>query len=400
VNSTIRMALLANILFWNYLIVLPVGSLSLNVIATLMAGFSVSGRPRRRVGACYLIVLAVVAYGAFVFLLGPRVHDLLRVLFSVCLFSLTSFAVKRLVERVDLAKPLLRLNELRLIVVLVALDGGVRLALSALTNRPIAVIGYSTLYNEPSFVAFSLCPVVVYLLFTSRPGARVSPLLMSLALFLCFTSATFVLFFLLMLLMAYVASVRNSRQFVTLILRLALLATALGLFLATPLSERTRIRFFDVITFSSESNISSVVFVNGWLYLDAYLTESHGLGIGFNAMGLEPIADTPGNRYLELLGVPLINSLDGSFLLSKLGSELGVVGILVWFTFLADTWRSLRPGCHRKESVAPVNKIFLFCFLSEVSLAGLVRSAGYFTGPSLLALFSMMLFCSKPSRTP
>ena len=141
---------------------------------------------------------------------------------------------------------------------------------------------------------------------------------------------------------------------------------------------------------SFESNLSSLVWLNGFSMANEYTTNTNGLGIGFNQMG----CNNTGNIgiYSDLIAVGnngvVLNFEDGSFAFSKIVSEMGFLG---FFLTAALTFYSLNVfyRAFNEKELKNINFLILAGAISTL-ICLYVRSAGYYQLHFIIAL-SMLL---------
>jgi hypothetical protein len=140
-----------------------------------------------------------------------------------------------------------------------------------------------------------------------------------------------------------------------------------------------------------ENNMSSLIYLNGWLMASENLSNSFGIGLGVNRMGCNPLPQTELSNFMnheESDGLPF-NYNDGSFLASKLISEIGIFFIIILLAFI---W-ALK--CHVKNyRLAPIGfskDIYLLCvsLLTAATVGMFIRGTGYFSPTFLLGLYSI-----------
>lgn len=165
--------------------------------------------------------------------------------------------------------------------------------------------------------------------------------------------------------------------------------------------------FTERLNFTSKSsNLTSLVYMQGWE--DAYnsFVETNGLGLGFQKMGstkpghfADIIFNIQGNYYMRE---------DGSFLASKLISEFGLLGlflVILYFRMFIKYSRvlmkfiKLRDINNNFKFLSP-KIIFSYCSFVTFSLEIFVRGYGYFS-PGLYLFFSaiFVLISSKDVRS-
>lgn len=246
---------------------------------------------------------------------------------------------------------------------------------------------YSGFFKEPSHVAVGMFPCIAVLLVSKDRKMRRNGLIAIACLLILSRSSTLIIFIAAWI--VYRAVIAGKlRSAVLLVVALGLIAgfgfTLSNLKVLAP----TVTRVSGIMQVNTGSNISSMTYVRGWQDLWANVVRTHGLGLGLNMMGCAPIPDVAATRVLTLWGLGDLNAEDGSFLFSKVVSELGIIGIA--FYILTIWWwiRKLRTTkLHHdamSDSVAAIQNAMIFCFLIQ----SFVRSAGYFGGGLLLFVVS------------
>jgi hypothetical protein len=247
---------------------------------------------------------------------------------------------------------------------------------------------YSGLFKEPSHVAFALFPCVALLLVAESRKVRRVGLAALLGLLLVSRSSTLIAMIAAWVLYRLVVQ-RRLRQAALPALGLALLVALASAINYNALLGPTVNRIEGVALSSETENISSLVYVQGWQDAIANLKRTHGLGLGFDMMGCQPLPDVPARQALTLTGLETINAQDGSFLFGKVVSEAGVGGIafyiaIVWWWIRIE--KAIRaahgqPG----QAVAVAQAALIFCFLAS----SFIRGLGYFSGGLLLWISAM-----------
>ena len=393
--------LLINVLCWGTIVPLPVGSLGLNVPLTLVLGALARG-PRlrdssrvRNAGWC------IILYGLLVFVLGPQREGLLKVLFSSGLYAACLWAFSRLADRLDLSRPLLTTGQVLGLTAAVLFLPSLSFLLEL--SRAVVQANYyrpSYFFLEPSHLAITLGPLLYFAWISALRRQKIWVALTTVWLFVLFPASTFLALLLALLVFHSLAVLDTPRKLARGVLQLSLALLLTFLFFQLPIAERTRDRLSGTAAeITIDSNQSSIVYVNGWLLLAGYLDQSSGLGVGFNAMGFEPRPETAASPVLAAMQLEDLNAADGSFALSKLGSELGMLGIGIWLFSLYHTARLCHPRAAARLASSPANCLLLYSLLSGLSVEGVIRSVGYFSGPLMLAVFALMLACSRRPRS-
>jgi len=98
--------------------------------------------------------------------------------------------------------------------------------------------------------------------------------------------------------------------------------------------------FFDRLTFGdSASNLTALVYLQGWEDMCISLYESYGFGVGFQNMGILPPGEY-GEMIYRLAG-EFKNRNDGGFLAAKIVGEFGILGIGLIIVYLFKFFRSI-----------------------------------------------------------
>jgi hypothetical protein len=149
------------------------------------------------------------------------------------------------------------------------------------------------------------------------------------------------------------------------------------------------------VDFGSDTttNLSNLVYVQGWQLLFEGLERSQYLGQGFQQLGVQG-TDVDAARIINaLLHGADLNLLDGSFLLAKLGAEFGIFGLA---TAAIATTQSIRSIFVLRrvatcEIQFPAVVVFAHATMVALLLHLYVRSGGYFTGEVFLALTAVWI---------
>lgn len=237
---------------------------------------------------------------------------------------------------------------------------------------------YSGIYSEPSHVAISLFPALVLLFSSSNRRDIKRGFLFFFLLLALSRSSTLILLSLVALI--YFAAIRLDvkRSVIIFAIVLTLGGTAFIVnydLLIAPSVDRV----MGVMDSSSTENISSMVYIKGWEDAMDNLSRTSGIGLGFNMMGCTPLPE--GNMYSLLFrGNVDLNNTDGSFILSKLISELGFMGLFLYlFAWLYLAKRSFSRKTNNKEIIE-----MMYALLFVVLVTAAVRSSGYFHGSTLI----------------
>jgi hypothetical protein len=384
----IRIALWSNILFWSFSLPGVGGLPQIHLVITLMAALMVKGRFVQLPQPLLIALGLVSSYGVAVFLTGPCQSDLFRVLSSIALLNIACMAVWRLISTIDIRRHLLPRNEVAMILIIVTGCVVLDYLFQTFTGAANDRLRVGGLYAEPSHLAISVSPLIFYLWHSVQRQHKIIAACTSFFLLLASFSTTLLLLLICLFSVAKFRMFFASKHKIEALVGLAVIVAAGAFFLASPLAEETLLRVNDIADLREDSNLSSLVYANGWQTLAVQLEASNGAGIGFNAMGCEPRVNTEIGTWLELIGLEEQNAKDGSFILSKIGSELGLAGLSAWLIFIIF---SLRLPLTPASDITSDNRLLIFSLLVSVALGGLIRGAGYFGGSILMAGFALGL---------
>lgn len=221
-------------------------------------------------------------------------------------------------------------------------------------------------FTETSHFALAFAPVYLFLCSTARSGRRNLWLLFGFALALALKSAT-------LLAVVFIAAA-ICRRFLVVLASAALIA-AVGL--------TGQLKYFASRAALSDdsSNISALVYLEGWEMLDDSLVRSHGWGVGFEQLGLEGSNVAAAEAIRQHTQGMDLNLKDGSFVLSKLGSEFGVVGLLL---VVGYAWLALRCSLALRSGGGSLNEQFARSVVLAYWVDMFVRGTGYFSQSTLL----------------
>lgn len=259
---------------------------------------------------------------------------------------------------------------------------------------------YSGPYSEPSHLAIYLLPIVAFRLLVS-PRDKLAWLVLIIG-FVLASSSTLLVGTIGVIALNFIrhASYKNKRSvlFFLLLFLIAAVSVALGVVDMTHTLDRIEHIFVGYEADSADhTNLSSIVWLNGWSQAYQTFIETSWLGTGFNQMGcgkfyefgiLSPLM-------IETSGI-VLNANDGSLFAAKLIAELGVFGLFVvlgltLFSFLSifRLRRSVRLINAHGSFCGVVKSVGALCVLSYL----FIRGMGYFQLPFLVAL--SMLFSSS-----
>lgn len=153
----------------------------------------------------------------------------------------------------------------------------------------------------------------------------------------------------------------------------------------------------------STSNLTALVYMQGWD--DAYnaLLKTNWFGLGFQNMGsLEP--GVYGEKIFKIVGV-YKNRLDGGFLAAKIVGEFGVIGLLFVLFYMISLLMSIlycrkffkAYQADREEAleIFSVSTVLGCSFIIVFLIEMFARGYGYFSPGMLLVMVSVFLIVKK-----
>lgn len=252
----------------------------------------------------------------------------------------------------------------------------------------------SGIFLEPSHLALSVAPIVAALIFSSNIRDKQWSWICLFLLITLSGSATLFITCTFSLIFSYAAIKRKHSGFKNRIRMLSGGVVLLSAILVSPYRAEFEDRITGVFAISSEANISSIVYVNGWEVAHQNILNTTGVGLGFNRMGCTPQPITATGSILDSLGLGDVNYNDGSFTFSKVASELGVTGVLIWALGVAIFIRMIQ-RYHLKYSTSSFHTALAISSVAVLIFGGLVRGTNYFSGPFILGIYFIMFFAVK-----
>jgi len=390
----LQLWLVANTILWPLSATLGGMTLGLNVVVLILVGIVWLGiNWKIAIGSAELILafFAYAIYSSIVVLAGPCRADFSKSILSIPILMflfLLGLEVGRRANNRDWLK-LQTTSQWILVVVYIsfAIEKLVP-ALFPLHAGAQASGQLSGLFSEPSHVAFSLFPCVAILQVSACKKTRRKGILAHIGLLVFSRSSTLVV-----LTAAWIAYrhlvQRKIRQAVLVVLGTALLVALVSIINFDQFVLPTVTRATGVAASSETTNVSSLVYVQGWQDAWFNLQRTRGIGLGLNMMGHGTLPDVPARNVLSLLGLENLNAQDGSFLFAKIISETGVLGMALYVMII---WRWIRlEKSLRRHSENPVHSVavaqtaLIFCFI----VSSILRGAGYFSGGLLLLVVAL-----------
>lgn len=236
-------------------------------------------------------------------------------------------------------------------------------------------------FTETSHFALALAPVFLYRCARSARRWRLAWIVAGIVLALALQSAT-------MLIIAFAAAFISRRVAIFFLLGLLAFAAAL--------SVELNLKYFTSRADISDksSNLSALVYVEGWEMMDRSLYLTDGWGVGFEQLGLHDTNVAAVESILRLTGGVELNLTDGGFVLAKLGGEFGILGLLLSLGYCV---LAVRSAFRLRDGGGTANAILAQCIVVAFCTDMFARGTGYFTQSGLLFLGGM--FSLVPRRS-
>lgn len=142
---------------------------------------------------------------------------------------------------------------------------------------------------------------------------------------------------------------------------------------------------------ANSTNLSSLVYVQGWQMLQEALETTYGWGVGFQQLGVV-YTNVPASLRINAIAGRDANLQDGGFILSKMGGEFGLLGIgliAVYLYFAAQSFLKLRSAAMGRSKL-PDGELFARSCVIGYGVETFVRGSSYFTGTFVLLLAGLL----------
>ena len=231
-------------------------------------------------------------------------------------------------------------------------------------------------FTEPSHFALVFMPFLLYRCVTARSSHKVLWLAGSIAIALVVQNLT-------LLVGSMLVGVVSLR------IRSLILWGAVAVALASVLDLsyfQSRVDVSD----DAQQNLSLLVYFQGWQLMGEALANTHGWGLGFQQLGVGTSGVEAAETIYDITG-EYLNLFDGGFVLSKLVSELGALGLLLVAGYFAKVFRAVRDLRGRPQLAAVT---FANCIIVGYLTELLVRGVGYFTGTFIMLVAAFWLLAA------
>lgn len=238
-------------------------------------------------------------------------------------------------------------------------------------------------YNEPSHYTLFIIPFAYYKVFiSSKIKTKIIYLIIFAVLGLLLVNLTMIVA---VLLCAGITFFKNKILYVFIIIPIIfpLILNNVG---SSYYTER--------LTFSSENtNLSTLVFIQGWQLAYESLKQTYGMGIGFQQLGYFPL-DVEAGYIIKLIIGKEVNVSDAGLTAPKIISELGILGILIVILYLKYFIVILK----KLKSEINFKMIFAYSIFLSFSIDLFIRGIGYFNPPFFLFIVSLFIIFTKQNE--
>ena len=229
-------------------------------------------------------------------------------------------------------------------------------------------------FTEPSHYAFSAIIPILYCSLRSRLPLRIAILATFLAIGYELQSLSLVV-----------------GVFMTAVVTMPLFWLVAGILIVIPVAYSLDLAYFaDRLDFSAAAtNISSLIYIQGWELARDSFSKSAAWGIGFQQLGTGTITSAAANLLHRLLNEDS-NIYDGGLTAAKYISEFGIFGLIFVAAILyyAARCASFLRFRANSRSIAGYEILFYSSVIGYL-LELFVRGAGYFTASGLLCLSAL-----------
>ena len=241
-------------------------------------------------------------------------------------------------------------------------------------------------FAEPAGFAIPLAPILIYIFVSSKIPQRKWLLALTLLGAGLITTLTLVA-----VLVLAVMTTLKKKHLIVFVLFTAIAITQLDL---EYYSER--LDFFS----PDNTNLSNLVYVQGWQLLLEALERSSLFGQGFQQLGMHGTNAEAAIVINEMMQGADLNILDGGFLLPKLGAEFGVVGLVLaaWATKQAVQSGLILRRVAMGQLQLPAVIVFAHAVLTALLIRLYVRSGGYFNGEMFLTITAIWILMHSRSN--
>jgi hypothetical protein len=264
------------------------------------------------------------------------------------------------------------------------------LAIAAIAGLP-AVGSQSSgkavvVFSEPSHYALAYLPVLLFRISVVKQRTQV--LLLGIAFFLAVALQS-----LTMVVGILIVATLLLRRFQLALVGVVIFVAALTLTLDLDY-------YTSRLDFSSEStNLSALVFLQGWQRAILNFKETYGIGVGFQQFGLVGSFGEIAENIANILG-DYSNLRDGGSTATKLIAEFGVVGVAILFVFMKVAIQGaifIREAQLQSPIYRDQRRLFFYSFIFTYTMELFIRGVGYFSPGGFLAVVALISLSNRTS---
>lgn len=364
-------------------------SLVLGIHIFLFAVFSTIHRQSQSLGACVLLITAVMGVVMIQSLISLVIHDdfdfgrFLQTYLFLIIYLLGAFSFALLAQKVPEFQTNFAIKLVFYVLLLSSIAAILHFApFSSGQSKPVFF------FSEPSHFALDFLPFLLYMTVTSSPRMKLLYVLLGYAIAFLLENMTLVVG--ITFIVGLAIPLRR-------LLFLAPIAVILILFTAVNLDY-----YSSRMDISSDSqNLSTLVYLSGWERAYLNFNDTFGLGVGFQQFG---IVGSPGEKMESLgaLGVENLNLLDGGAVAPKFIGEFGLLGVamlLAYLFYFAKSARWLRKISMGEVALQARPRVFFLSCFVMYCIDLFVRGTGYFSSSGFLFAASLMwIILFKPTN--
>lgn len=158
--------------------------------------------------------------------------------------------------------------------------------------------------------------------------------------------------------------------------------------------------FANRLSFANSSNLTTLVFLQGWALAYENLIHTHGIGLGFQMLGMPGTHLTQFSEPIEIITKSTSNLTDGGLLAAKIIAEFGIIGLIISLLYVVHLFKFVfRSNMNRYLIYNKNNTLILkYCLLNGLLLGYITeyffRGYGYFS-PGLYLIIAIILSTYK-----
>lgn len=230
-------------------------------------------------------------------------------------------------------------------------------------------------YSEPSHFSLSFLPLLLYMIIRGSSNGKILFSILGILIALLLENLTLLVGILFIMFISF------PLRLLPYILTFAF--SLLGIFGVDYYLDRLNF-------FGDSSNLSVLVYMQGWERAYLNLLDTNGIGVGFQQFGIIGELGEISEK-IKILSGEQLNLYDGGSVSSKLIGEFGVLGLLVIFIYLWHLFRFakiLNNYSSSKISFEDSKAILYFSFFIMYSIDLFVRGTGYFSSSGFMLFAS------------